>query len=82
MPGGSGRSGDVEQKLAAYMVANGIGHATLIINHRPCRGRDDSCDTLVPILLPEGATLTVYGQTANGTRTRTRYTGGVQPWWT
>ncbi|WP_433271781.1 DddA-like double-stranded DNA deaminase toxin [Actinosynnema sp. CS-041913] len=82
MPGGSGRSGDVEQKLAAHMVANGIGHATLIINHRPCRGRDDSCDTLVPILLPEGSTLTVHGQTANGTRTRTRYTGGVEPWWT
>nr|BFE51570.1 hypothetical protein GCM10017745_49970 [Saccharothrix mutabilis subsp. capreolus] len=45
LPEGSGRSGDVEQKLAAHMVANGIKHATLIINHRPCRGRDDSCDT-------------------------------------
>ncbi|WP_376774449.1 DddA-like double-stranded DNA deaminase toxin [Saccharothrix tamanrassetensis] len=54
LPDGSGRSGDVEQKLAAYMVANGIMHATLIISYRPCRGRDDSCDTLVPILLPKG----------------------------
>ncbi|MFC6090827.1 DddA-like double-stranded DNA deaminase toxin [Saccharothrix lopnurensis] len=82
MPGGSGRSGDVEQKLAAHMVANGIKHATLVINHRPCRGRDDSCDTLVPILLPEGSTLTVHGQTAAGVRTRIRYTGGARPWWT
>ncbi len=81
LPEGSARSGDVEQKLAAYMAANGIEHATVIINHTPCRQGPDSCDTLVPILLPEGYTLTVHGQKPNGTRTRIRYTGGAQPWW-
>jgi hypothetical protein len=80
-PAGSSRSGDVEQKLAAYMAANGIKHATVIINHVPCRQGRDSCDTLVPILLPEGSTLTVHGQNSNGTRIRIRYTGGAQPWW-
>ncbi|MBB5804092.1 hypothetical protein F4560_003860 [Saccharothrix ecbatanensis] len=80
-PAGSSRSGDVEQKLAAYMAANGIRHATVIINHVPCRQGRDSCDTLVPVLLPEGSTLTVHGQNSNGTRTRIRYTGGAVPWW-
>jgi hypothetical protein len=81
LPEGSSRSGDVEQKLAAHMVANGIKHATVIINHVPCRQDLDSCDILVPILLPEGSTLTVHGQSSSGTRTRIRYTGGAQPWW-
>ncbi|MGM1058930.1 hypothetical protein [Saccharothrix sp. Mg75] len=36
----------------------------------------------MPILLPDGATLTVYGINTKGMRTRTRYTGGAQPWWT
>ncbi|MFC6093948.1 DddA-like double-stranded DNA deaminase toxin [Saccharothrix lopnurensis] len=35
----------------------------------------------MPVLLPEGSTLTVHGINVNGTRTRTRYTGGAQPWW-
>ncbi|MFC6093930.1 DddA-like double-stranded DNA deaminase toxin [Saccharothrix lopnurensis] len=78
---GSARSGDVEQKLAAHMAAHGIRHATVIINNVPCRQGPDSCDALVPILLPEGYSLTVHGQNTNGTRTRIRYTGGAQPWW-
>ncbi|WP_253849684.1 DddA-like double-stranded DNA deaminase toxin [Actinosynnema pretiosum] len=81
MPDESSRNTDVEQKLAAHMVASGIRHVTVVINHRPCRGFDDSCDTLVPIILPEGCTLTVHGQTDKGTRTRVRYTGGARPWW-
>ncbi|MBW4716990.1 hypothetical protein KZQ38_07430 [Saccharothrix sp. SC076] len=80
LPSRTLRSGDVEMKLAADMAANGIKHATVVINHVPCKGRMN-CDTLVPILLPEGATLTVYGINANGTRTRVRYRG-AQPWWT
>ncbi|AXX33310.1 hypothetical protein APASM_5945 [Actinosynnema pretiosum subsp. pretiosum] len=74
------RKGDVEMKLAADMAATGIRHVTVVINHRPCRGRYN-CHTLVPILLPEGYTLTVYGITSSGTRTRVRYTGGAEPWW-
>ncbi|ATE56364.1 DddA-like double-stranded DNA deaminase toxin [Actinosynnema pretiosum] len=81
MPDEPTRNSDVEQKLAAHMVANGIRHATVVINHRPCRGFDDSCDTLVPIILPEGCTLTVHGQSDKGMRVRVRYTGGAQPWW-
>ncbi|MFC5058692.1 DddA-like double-stranded DNA deaminase toxin [Saccharothrix xinjiangensis] len=55
---GTARSGDVEMKLAAHMAANGIKHATVVINHVVCKGKLN-CDTLVPILLPEGATPTV-----------------------
>ncbi|ATE53494.1 DddA-like double-stranded DNA deaminase toxin [Actinosynnema pretiosum] len=81
MPGFTRRHGDVEMKLAAHMAANGVRHATVIINHTPCRGLL-RCDTLVPILLPEGSTLTVHGVNQKGIRIRIRYTGGARPWWT
>lgn len=74
------KTSDVEIKLVMEMLANGIEHATVVINHEPCKGRL-SCDTLVPILLPEGATLTVYGTTRQGMAFRKRYTGGARPWW-
>lgn len=74
------KTADVELKLAAHMVRNNIRHVTVLINNVPCRGRF-SCDTLVPIMLPEGATLTVHGVAPNGTRFRKRYTGGARPWW-
>ncbi|GAA3886060.1 hypothetical protein GCM10022243_58600 [Saccharothrix violaceirubra] len=70
---------DVEMKIAAEMAATGIRHATLVINHRVCRG-DLSCDTLLPVLLPEGYTLTVHGIDRRGNRTKTRYTGGSTTW--
>ncbi|WP_436499617.1 DddA-like double-stranded DNA deaminase toxin [Actinokineospora sp. HUAS TT18] len=54
---------DVEIKLAVHVRLNGIKHTTLVINHVPCPGRM-GCDSLVPVILPEGYTLTVYG--ANG----------------
>ncbi|ACU35845.1 DddA-like double-stranded DNA deaminase toxin [Actinosynnema mirum] len=79
-PGPTRRDSDVEMKLAAHMAARGIRHATVVINNTPCRG-PLRCDTLVPILLPEGSTLTVHGINENGTRTRIRYTGGARPWW-
>lgn len=68
-------SAHVEVKLAMHMRDNGIREATVVINHRPCRG-EMSCDTLVPVLLPEGYCLTVYGPGV-----RKRYTGGAKPWW-
>ncbi len=80
MPGRAARAADVEMKLAARMVREGIPHATVVINYSPCRGRF-GCDTLVPILLPEGATLTVHGVTPKGQPFRKRYTGGARPWW-
>ncbi|WP_367127999.1 hypothetical protein [Saccharothrix sp. HUAS TT1] len=36
---------------------------------------------LVPILLPEGATLIVHGTNEKGERFRKQYTGGARPWW-
>ncbi|MFB9500069.1 DddA-like double-stranded DNA deaminase toxin [Saccharothrix mutabilis subsp. capreolus] len=80
MPGRAARAADVEMKLAARMVREGIRHATVVINYTPCRGRF-GCDTLVPILLPEGFTLTVHGVTPEGQPFRKRYTGGARPWW-
>ncbi|XVS62333.1 DddA-like double-stranded DNA deaminase toxin [Actinosynnema sp. CA-299493] len=70
------RASDVEMKMAAYMRNHGVRSATLLINNTPCRG-PLGCDELVPVLLPEGATLTVHG--ANGfTKT---YAGGATPPW-
>ncbi len=80
LPGPSAKTGDVEIKLAARMIEEGIRHATVLINNVPCVGRF-GCDTLVPILLPEGGTLTVHGTTEQGERFRKRYTGGARPWW-
>ncbi|WP_352243197.1 DddA-like double-stranded DNA deaminase toxin [Lentzea sp. NBRC 105346] len=74
------KTSDVEMKVAARMIRAGVQHATVLINNTPCRGRL-SCDTLVPIMLPEGATLTVHGVNEDGTLFRKRYTGGARPWW-
>ncbi|SDC51224.1 DddA-like double-stranded DNA deaminase toxin [Actinokineospora iranica] len=53
------RSADVEMKPAVHMRKNDIRSATLIINNRPCFGKF-GCNALVPVLLPEGYTLTIY----------------------
>ncbi|MFB9904246.1 DddA-like double-stranded DNA deaminase toxin [Allokutzneria oryzae] len=76
MPGRSTRTADAELKVAAIMANGGPRHVTVAINNTPCRG-PYSCDTLAPILLPTGATLTVIG--ADGFRKT--YTGGATPWW-
>jgi hypothetical protein len=51
---------DVEIKLAAHMRKNGIRSATLVINNSPCGG-PMGCNALVPVVLPPGYTMTVYG---------------------
>ncbi|GLY47969.1 DddA-like double-stranded DNA deaminase toxin [Lentzea sp. NBRC 102530] len=56
---------DVELKLAVHMAQQGIRDATVVINHMPCKG-DFGCDTLVPVVLPEGSSLTVYGINRRG----------------
>jgi hypothetical protein len=67
----------VETKLAVHMATTGMTSATVTINHTPCEG-DLSCDTLLPQVLPEGATLTVYGTKADGGHTVKTYTGRKQ----
>ncbi|WET83261.1 SCP1.201-like deaminase [Amycolatopsis sp. QT-25] len=74
------RTSDVEMKLAARMAHEGITEATVVINNVPCEGLL-SCDTLVPILLPDGSALTVHGVEPDGTPYVKRYEGGARPWW-
>lgn len=70
------RASDVEMKLAAHMRNNGIRSAVLVINHTPCPG-PMGCDALLPVILPKGYTLTVYG--VNGFVRR--YEGGGTSSW-
>ncbi|WP_086821612.1 DddA-like double-stranded DNA deaminase toxin [Allokutzneria sp. NRRL B-24872] len=76
LPGRASRSADVEMKLAARMATGGPRHVTVLINNRPCRG-PFGCDTLVPVLLPAGSTLTVLGNDGY----RKTFEGGATPWW-
>lgn len=65
---------DVEQKLAARMVREGRTHLDIVLNNRPCKGLF-GCDTLLPVILPEGYTLTVHAPNYRKT-----FTGGAKPW--
>ncbi|WP_436495555.1 DddA-like double-stranded DNA deaminase toxin [Actinokineospora sp. HUAS TT18] len=62
----------VEMKLAVKMIRAGTKHIDLVINNRPCRG-PYSCDSLLPVLLPAGYTITVHGPNYRKT-----FTGGMQ----
>ena len=65
----------VETKVAVRMRSGNIRHATVVLNNRPCRDRY-GCDTVVPVLLPEGSTLTVHAPNYRKT-----YSGGMRaPW--
>jgi hypothetical protein len=68
---------DVEMKAAARMRDRGVRRVTLVINNVVCRGRL-SCDRFLPVLLPDGYELTVYGTDGF----RKTYRGGQSPWWT
>lgn len=65
----------VETKLAVRMRRENIKHASVVINYIPCRLKW-GCDNLVPVLLPEGCTLTVYRPNYRKT-----FTGGKRPPW-
>lgn len=52
-----------------------IQHASVVINYVPCRLKW-GCDNLLPVILPEGYTLTVYGPNYRKT-----FTGGKRPPW-
>jgi hypothetical protein len=69
------RTGDIEMKVAMQMRDRGIRHLDLVLNNVPCRGKL-GCDGMLPILLPEGSSVTVH---APGFRKT--YTGGASPWW-
>lgn len=64
----------VETKVAVHMRQEDIQDVTVVINHQPCEG-PLGCDTLLPRVLPEGSTLTVYGTAQDGTHTKHTYTG-------
>ncbi|WP_328448021.1 DddA-like double-stranded DNA deaminase toxin [Amycolatopsis sp. NBC_00438] len=64
----------VEQKLAARMVAEGRNHVDLVLNNRPCRNAF-GCDTLLPIMLPSGYSVTIHAPNYRKT-----FTGGLNPW--
>ncbi|MFT7834569.1 SCP1.201-like deaminase [Saccharothrix sp. BKS2] len=66
----------VEMKAAARMRNEGIGQATVVINHVSCL-LDSGCKSLIGVVLPEGSSLTVHGA---GGHQRT-FTGGKQPPW-
>ncbi|WP_436493495.1 DddA-like double-stranded DNA deaminase toxin [Actinokineospora sp. HUAS TT18] len=65
----------VEVKLAARMVREQRRHVEIVINNRPCPGRF-GCDVLLPVILPEG-----YSMTIHGPGYRQTFTGGKKPWW-
>ncbi|MFV2008595.1 MULTISPECIES: DddA-like double-stranded DNA deaminase toxin [unclassified Micromonospora] len=69
------RTGDIEMKVAMQMRDRGIRHLDIVLNNVPCRGRL-GCDGMLPILLPEGSSITVHGPNFRKT-----YTGGARPWW-
>lgn len=74
----SGRKDDMYQVTQAHLASVGMGHyAIASINNTPCPG-PLGCDTLLPAVLPPGATLTVYGTAEDGTPTVDTYTGGPQ----
>jgi hypothetical protein len=64
----------VETKIAVHMRQEGIRDVTVVTNHQPCEG-PLGCDTLLPRVLPEGSTLTVYGTTQDGRHTKHTYIG-------
>jgi hypothetical protein len=80
LPGTPTRVSDVEIKTATLMRDKKIRHATVVVNHVVCVG-DFGCDTLVPVILPAGATLTVRALDGEGNRTSKTYQGGAMPWW-
>ncbi|MFI7059852.1 DddA-like double-stranded DNA deaminase toxin [Kribbella sp. NPDC050124] len=59
-PHGITTAADVELKFAMRMRREGIRHAEIILNNKPCEGQL-SCDELLDRFLPDGASLTVYG---------------------
>jgi hypothetical protein len=66
----------VEVKAAAAMRRGEVKHGVLVINHPggPCTG-DLGCTNTLPLVLPEGATLTVWWPSEQGMQSQ-QFTGG------
>ena len=66
----------VEVKAAAAMRRGEVKHGVLVINHPdgPCPG-ELGCTTTLPMLLTEGATLTVWWPSEQGMKSQ-QFTGG------
>lgn len=66
----------VEVKAAAAMRRGEVKHGVLVINHPggPCTG-DLGCTTALPLVLSEGATLTVWWPSEQGMQSQ-QFTGG------
>ncbi|MEV6908056.1 DddA-like double-stranded DNA deaminase toxin [Amycolatopsis sp. NPDC051071] len=67
----------VETRLAVRMARTSLRDVTVTLNHVPCPG-PFGCDTVMPSVLPPGATLTVHGVKADGTPVVNRYTGASE----
>lgn len=80
VPGTPVTAAHVEIKIAVHMARSGVRHATLVLNNTPCKGRF-GCDTLVPVVLPEGSSLTVHGVAPDGRTMMKTYTGGAAASW-
>ncbi|MFE0020435.1 DddA-like double-stranded DNA deaminase toxin [Amycolatopsis sp. NPDC059021] len=50
----------VEVKVATEMIQTGQRHSEIVVNNPPCVGIY-GCDSMLPVLLPEGFSVTVYG---------------------
>lgn len=61
----------VEMKAAVRAIRAGATHTEVVLNNIPRGPRTFSCDALLPIILPEGYSLTVHGPNYRKT-----YTGG------
>lgn len=80
VPGTPVTAAHVEIKIAVHLARSGVRHATLVLNNTPCKGRF-GCDTLVPVVLPEGSSLTVHGVAPDGRTVMKTYTGGAAASW-
>ena len=84
-PGASAFTADhVEVKIAARMRDEDVESGVLVINHPggPCAVVDGepqpmSCQAFVPVLLPEGARLTVWWPQSGGSMASFTFTGGA-----
>ncbi|SED85780.1 SCP1.201-like deaminase [Amycolatopsis lurida] len=59
-----------EVKVVVQMVQANQAHSEVVVNNRPCPG-PLGCDALLPVILPDGSSLTVHGPNYRKT-----YTGG------
>ena len=55
------RASHVELKYAMMMWKGNIKDGRLFINNEPCTTGDGNCDTILPLVMPPGSSLKIYG---------------------